>query len=641
MKRPQYISETDKYLLTIEDFPTRFEKYIFSAIYNLYKGGAQIITTVDVANYFNTHEVAKATFEKNNGIEYLQDIMEFSEADNFPFYYKRLKKFNLLTELNKMGYNTSALYEENLTNPRAREINDKFELMEIQDIMDFIKKPLLQLETEYTKGSDSETVEATKDIQTLIQNLKLRPEVGASLQGHIFNTVCRGARKTKFYIRSASSGVGKALPNSSIIPTPNGWKAVKEIKVGDYLFDAFGNPTKVLGVYPQGKKEVFEVTFKDGRSVKCCDEHLWSYNTKGQKPSSKKERKFYTSTLKELLQKPLQDSDGEYNILVPQQYAVQYKEQKHFIPSYVFGLFLRKSKEKFIPKEYLQDSIKNRFELLSGLLDSDGTVDEKGRISYFTISSQLAKNVEELAQSLGFKTKIILDTYKETNDCYIIHITGRPDDKVKLFNLKRKKDKIVKWYNSVKRKEGNEHNAIINIMDLGYEEEMTCFYVDNAEHLFLAEGFVVTHNTRAAVGDACSLAYPLTFNTGKWEWEWTGAAERTLFIATEQDFEEIQTLVLAFLSGINEERILYGIYNEAEEKVLQQAVQVMEYFKDNLYIVRLSNPNIEQIKAVVRQNWILYDIQNVFYDYIFSSPSLLNEFRDLRIREDRPRVNVL
>ena len=72
MKHPQYISETDKYFLTTDDFPSRFEKYIFTAIYNLYKGGAQNITVFDVSNYFNTHEVAKATFESNNGIEYLR-----------------------------------------------------------------------------------------------------------------------------------------------------------------------------------------------------------------------------------------------------------------------------------------------------------------------------------------------------------------------------------------------------------------------------------------------------------------------------------------------------------------------------------------------------------------------------------------
>lgn len=713
MKKPQYISETDKYFLTIEDFPTRFEKYIFSAIYNLYKGGAQAITVVDVANYFNTHEIAKATFEKNNGIEYLQDIMEFSEADNFPFYYKRLKKFNLLTELNKMGYDTSGLYEENLTNPRAKEINDKFELMDIPDIMDFIKKPLLQLETEYTKGNDTETVDATKNIQQLIKNLKLRPEVGAALQGKIFNTVCRGARKTKFYIRSASSGIGKALPNSAVIPTPSGWKRVDEIKEGDYLFDAFGKPTKVLGVYPQGEKEVYQVTFKDGRTARCCNEHLWSYNTSSQSKRQKEKRSFYTKSLKEISKEPLKNKDGGYRILVPMQRAVEYKEKNHYIPPYIMGLilgdgsfvqnpsnksfqysseneilpnfigkamnwivkkasiknytwyFFTKEKQhknekinvwvedilkeypelvnatsltKFIPRDYIEDSIKNRYELLSGLLDSDGHVDEKGRISYYTISESLRDNVIEIARSLGFKTRVIVDTHKSTNTCYAVSIQGRPEDKVKLFKLKRKKDIIEKWYISTKRFEKNTHNPIISIESLNYSEEMTCFYVDNKEHLFLTENFIVTHNTRAAVGDACSLAYPLTFNTSKWEWEWTGAAERTLFIATEQDLEEIQTLILAFLSGINEEKILYGSYNEEEEKVIQQAIQVMEYFKDNLYVVRLSNPNIEQIKAVVRQNWILYDIQNVFYDYIFSSPSLLNEFRDLRIREDRPRV---
>ena len=78
-----------------------------------------------------------------------------------------------------------------------------------------------------------------------------------------------------------------------------------------------------------------------------------------------------------------------------------------------------------------------------------------------------------------------------------------------------------------------------------------------------------------------------------------------------------------------------------EGEIISQSAQIMKHFSDNLRIVRLSNPSIEQIKAVVRQNWLLYEIDNVFYDYIFSSPSLLNEFRDLKIREDRPSVYVL
>ena len=62
---------------------------------------------------------------------------------------------------------------------------------------------------------------------------------------------------------------------------------------------------------------------------------------------------------------------------------------------------------------------------------------------------------------------------------------------------------------------------------------------------------------------------------------------------------------------------------------------------DNFLIVKVPNPNIQLLKNIVRQNWLTNGIKNVFYDYIFSGPSLLNEFRDLRIREDRPSVNVL
>lgn len=356
MQHPQYLDEKDKYILSIDDFSSLFEKYVFSAIYNLHKDGAQLITVFDIDNYFNTHKTAKAVFEQERGIEYLQDAQDFFVVDNFPFYYKRLKKFNCLRDLKKMGYNVSRIYCEDLTNPKAKEINDLFETYDVHDIFQLIKKPMMELEASYSVGDASETANATSGIEELLVDLQVRPEVGARLQGDIFNTVCRGARRTKYYIRSMSSGVGK---------------------------------------------------------------------------------------------------------------------------------------------------------------------------------------------------------------------------------------------------------------------------------------------TRSAVGDACLLAYPLRFNTLTWRWEMCGASEKTLFIATEQEIDEIQTLILAYLTGFNEEKFLYNEFNDEERKIVDQAVKVMKHYADNLFIVCMSNPNIEQIKAVVRQNWILHDIKNVFYDYIFSSPSLLNEFRDLRIREDRPRVYVL
>ena len=63
----------------------------------------------------------------------------------------------------------------------------------------------------------------------------------------------------------ASAASGKALPNSTIIPTLNGPKSVGDIKIGDYLFDRNGKPTQVLGVYPQGKLEVYDGSSRNYR----------------------------------------------------------------------------------------------------------------------------------------------------------------------------------------------------------------------------------------------------------------------------------------------------------------------------------------------------------------------------------------
>lgn len=710
MKHPQYLSEVDKYCFVLTDFPSRFEKYIFTAIQGLYFNGATTITAVDIENYLSSDSVAKKTFEVQNGVEYLQDIEDFTNEDNFPYYYNKLKKLNLLKDLKKQGMDISDFYIEDLTSIEAQEVNSKFESLSIPDIIGTIKKKLLKLETTYAKSDEVQVENFADTIDDFLEELNESCDIGLPVQGKIYNHVIGGAVKGTLTIRSGSSGLGKALPNSTVIPTPIGWRRVDEIKQGDYLFDAFGKPTKVLNIYPQGIKEVYQVTFKDGRVAKCCDEHLWSYNTCSQKENAKKQRKFYTKTLKEISKETLQNKDGTYRILVPMQMAVEYKEKNHYLSPYVMGLllgdgsfrqhpsnkslqfssedeelpesigkvmgwFVKKgsinnynwyfstkkkqdaphekinvwvedalkeqpelintdSKTKFIPREYIEDSIENRYELLRGLLDSDGRVDNKGRISYFTISEQLRDGVIEIARSLGFKTHVTIDSHKETNIGYIVSIQGKPEDKIKLFKLKRKKDIIENWYNSTTRFEKNTHNPIVKIEKLDYSEEMTCFYVDNDEHLFLTEDFIVTHNTRSAVGDACLLAYPIRYNSVTCKWEQVGSCEKVLFIITEQSFKEVKKMILAYLTDINEARFKYKDFTDREQEVINQAIEVIKRFRDNFIIVKIPDPNIELVKAMVRENCLLNDIGYVFYDYVFISPSLLNEFRGFNLRND-------
>ena len=69
MKHPQFLSQSDKYKLSPDDFDTKLYKFLFRAIENLYKQGANRIAPADIESYFQTIEVAKALFERENGVE--------------------------------------------------------------------------------------------------------------------------------------------------------------------------------------------------------------------------------------------------------------------------------------------------------------------------------------------------------------------------------------------------------------------------------------------------------------------------------------------------------------------------------------------------------------------------------------------
>lgn len=140
--------------------------------------------------------------------------------------------------------------------------------------------------------------------------------------------------------------------------------------------------------------------------------------------------------------------------------------------------------------------------------------------------------------------------------------------------------------------------------------------------------------TRGMVGDACYLAYPVIYDWSVSEWISSGSTEKVLYVGTEQTISEIQTLILSYLSGINEEKIISNRLTNIEQQVLEQAIDVMTRFEDNFTIVQLPDPTIQLVKGIIRKEVLLKDIEYVFYDYIFSSPGLLGEFRDLRIRED-------
>lgn len=74
---------------------------------------------------------------------------------------------------------------------------------------------------------------------------------------------------------SGIAGSGKAQPMDTVIPTPDGEKLLGDLQVGDCVFNRYGEPVKILGVFDQGDLDAYKVVFADGRSTICNDQHLW------------------------------------------------------------------------------------------------------------------------------------------------------------------------------------------------------------------------------------------------------------------------------------------------------------------------------------------------------------------------------
>lgn len=152
---------------------------------------------------------------------------------------------------------------------------------------------------------------------------------------------------------------------------------------------------------------------------------------------------------------------------------------------------------------------------------------------------------------------------------------------------------------------------------------------------YLISGASGTGKTRQMVGHACTIAFPERYDTKLNKWIVTGTGDKILFFATEMEKEEIQTMILAHISGINEDKILNNYYESPEEKQrIYDALKIMKFYKDNFVFVRVGDPSIGQIKTLIRKEVLKYNIGYVFYDYIFSSPGLLAEYKDLNLRED-------
>lgn len=287
-------------------------------------------------------------------------------------------------------------------------------------------------------------------------------------------------------ILASEMGSGKALANSEVIPTPQGFKKMGEIKQGDMVFGSDGLPHSVLNVYPQGKREIYKVYFSDGSTCLCDMEHLWIVRKRIERYCSP----WSIRTLSDLCtdDESLKDCRWEIPLTNP-----VYREDAEIMqdciiigqllmsPMFdcsdnaslkkrIWGREITKA-DAYIPEMYKNGSISCRYSLLKGLNCGCGC--PCGSI-FLYCSKRLIEDIKEIICSLGGTAKIVA-----------------------------KQDGFALYYDLSQE----AYRTIVHVEPYG-TEEATCIHVDSEDNSYLAtRNYIVTHNTMAAIVSALEDNY--------------------------------------------------------------------------------------------------------------------------------------
>lgn len=144
------------------------------------------------------------------------------------------------------------------------------------------------------------------------------------------------------------------------------------------------------------------------------------------------------------------------------------------------------------------------------------------------------------------------------------------------------------------------------------------------------------YKTRSLVEEASCVSIPCFYDTEKKEWIDRKFSQPTLFITTELEIEEVNTMFMANISGVPEQNILDGRYENDEEARVDKAIEILE--NSPLYIVHFPDYSSAEIENKIKEYSILHDIEYVYFDYIFEASKLMAEMSNtvgrMSIRQD-------
>ena len=333
---------------------------------------------------------------------------------------------------------------------------------------------------------------------------------------------------------------GKALALDTPIPTPNGWAQMGDIKAGDTVFDETGTPCRVLQAHDVLLGEpCYEVVFGDGEKIVASGDHLWFTSTKQSRKSKQRTKDPIQPGIRTTVQiadtlrwgkewnhsidntKPLQiapralpidpyvlgawlgdgSRDGARFTNPDIEVIAEIKAAGYGVTSngngldhYILKPFISQIRalgvlnDKHIPDDYLWGSYEQRLGMVQGLMDTDGTICDRGHCEFSASNERLAVGMRQLLHGLGVKTTIKSRIPKCQTGFGALSYRVCFKPHIPVFRLSRKLARQT-------AKKKPLHRFIVGVDPIP-SVPVRCLTVDSPSRLYLA-GFsmIPTHNT--------------------------------------------------------------------------------------------------------------------------------------------------
>lgn len=273
------------------------------------------------------------------------------------------------------------------------------------------------------------------------------------------------------YLFCGPAGTGKAQPLDSLVLTDSGYVQMASVKVGTKVFTRKGNLATVINVYPQGKRDIYKITFNDNTHIKVADNHLNIVYTVDESGERQEDQVLETSALIDLF------SLTDIKICVDKP-VIKFRHIDVEAKPYYIGFMTGSISDSLttgIPYDYLMNDVKTRMSVLEGLMDvAQVHMNFNGVIEWKTKSETLSKDVEFLVRSLGYLDTVI---YVDGEYRHVIEVnTNLTEDVCSTTEARR---------------------YITNIEYIG-KDYCQCIYVDDEDHTYISDDFIPTHNTTNA-----------------------------------------------------------------------------------------------------------------------------------------------